>query len=66
MRLFYFRAGGNIARFIELQTMPEHLPYATIGAGVRFFHLQFDIAYLVGKKDTPFNNAVQVNFGLDF
>ena len=66
MRLFYFRAGGNIARFIELQTMPEHLPYVTIGAGVRFFHLQFDIAYLVGKKNTPFNNAVQVNFGLDF
>ncbi len=62
MRLFYFRAGGNIARLINLRT----LPYASIGAGVRFFHLQFDIAYIMGKKDTPFNNAVQVNFGLDF
>ena len=62
MRLFYFRAGGNVACVTESLT----IPYASIGAGVRFFHLQFDIAYLIGKKNTPFNNAVQVNFGLDF
>ena len=67
MRLFYFRAGGNIAHLSAASNVAkQNIPYLTVGAGVRFFHLQFDIAYLVGKDHTPFNNAVQVNFGIDF
>ncbi|MBQ5692500.1 MAG: PorV/PorQ family protein [Alistipes sp.] len=62
MRLFYFRAGGNISHIVGVGS----IPYGTIGLGVRFFHMQFDVAYLMGKKNTPFNNAVQINFGLDF
>ena len=67
MRLFYFRTGGNIAHLSAIPNAAKNnIPYFTVGAGVRFFHLQFDIAYLVGKKNTPFDNAVQVNFGVDF
>ena len=62
MRLFYLRAGGNIAKVTDLPSFG----YGTFGVGVRFFHLQFDIAYLVGKKSLPMHNAVQINFGLDF
>lgn len=62
MRLVYLRAGGNVAHITDSKT----ISYATMGAGIRFFHFQFDVAYLVGKKDTPFHNAVQLNFGLDF
>ena len=62
MRLFYLRAGGNIAKVTD---MPG-FGFGTFGLGVRFFHLQFDVAYLVGKKHTPLHNAVQINFGLDF
>lgn len=65
MRLLYVRAGGNVSRFIGAMN-DQTLGYGTIGAGVRFFHLQFDIAYLFGKRNTPLNNAVQINFGLDF
>lgn len=62
MRLFYLRAGGNITKVTD---MPG-FGYGTFGLGIRFFHLQFDVAYLVGKKHTPLHNAVQINFGLDF
>ena len=62
MRLVYLRAGGNVA----LITGNKAISYATMGAGIRFFHFQFDVAYLVGRKDTPFHNAVQLNVGLDF
>ena len=62
MRLFYLRAGGNIIKVTDM----ANFGYGTFGLGVRFFHLQFDVAYLVGKKHTPMNNAVQINFGLDF
>lgn len=65
MRLLYIRAGGNVSRLIGAMN-DQTLGYGTIGAGVRFFHLQFDIAYLFGKRNTPLNNAVQINFGLDF
>ena len=62
MRLFYFRAGGNITHIAHNIT----LPYGTVGLGVRFFHLQFDVAYIAGKRNTPLHNALQFNFGLDF
>lgn len=62
MRLLYLRAGGNVIKVTDMSTFG----YGTFGLGVRFFHLQFDVAYLVGKKHTPFHNAVQINFGLDF
>ena len=62
MRLLYLRAGGNVIKVTDMPTFG----YGTFGLGVRFFHLQFDVAYLVGKKHTPFHNAVQINFGLDF
>lgn len=65
MRLLYVRAGGNVARLIGAMN-DQTLGYGTIGAGVRFFHLQFDIAYLFGKRNTPLNNAVQISVGLDF
>ncbi len=65
MRLFYLRAGGNVSKIL-FENSSSTIGYGTIGLGVRFFHLQFDIAYLMGKRDTPFNNAVQINFGLDF
>lgn len=65
MRLLYIRAGGNVSRLIGAMN-DQTLGYGTIGAGVRFFHLQFDIAYLFGKHNTPLNNAVQISVGLDF
>lgn len=65
MRLLYVRAGGNVSRLIGAMK-DQTLGYGTIGAGVRFFHLQFDIAYLFGKRNTPLNNAVQISVGLDF
>lgn len=65
MRLLYIRAGGNVSRLIGAMN-DQTLGYGTIGAGVRFFHLQFDIAYLFGKRNTPLNNAVQISVGLDF
>ncbi|MBQ9962728.1 MAG: PorV/PorQ family protein [Alistipes sp.] len=65
MRLFYLRAGGNVSKIFYADTAST-IAYGSVGAGVRFFHLQFDVAYLVGKKNTPFHNAVQINFGLDF
>ncbi|MBE6193719.1 MAG: PorV/PorQ family protein [Rikenellaceae bacterium] len=65
MRLLYVRAGGKVSRLIGAMN-DQTLGYGTIGAGVRFFHLQFDIAYLFGKRNTPLNNAVQISVGLDF
>ena len=65
MRLLYVRAGGNVSRLIGAMN-DQTLGYGTIGAGVRFFHLQFDVAYLFGKRNTPLNNAVQISVGLDF
>ena len=65
MRLFYLRAGGNVSQIFYADNSST-IAYGTVGLGVRFFHLQFDVAYLVGKKHTPFHNAVQINFGLDF
>lgn len=65
MRVLYVRAGGNVSRLFG-ELAGTTLGYGTVGLGVRFFHLQFDVAYLVGKRNTPFNNAVQINFGLDF
>lgn len=65
MRLFYLRVGGNVSKIFYADGAPT-IAYGTVGAGVRFFHLQFDVAYLVGRRNTPFHNAVQINFGLDF
>ena len=65
MRLLYVRAGGNVSRLMY-ENIGSTLGYGTIGAGVRFFHLQFDVAYLFGKRNTPLNNAVQISVGLDF
>lgn len=65
MRLLYVRAGGNVSRLMY-ENLGSTIGYGTIGAGVRFFHLQFDVAYLFGKSNTPLNNAVQISVGLDF
>ena len=65
MRLLYVRAGGNVSRLMY-ENFGSTIGYGTIGAGVRFFHLQFDVAYLFGKRNTPLNNAVQISVGLDF
>ena len=65
MRLLYVRAGGNVSRLIGAMN-DQTLGYGTIGAGVRFFHLQFDVACFFGKRNTPLNNAVQISVGLDF
>lgn len=65
MRLLYVRAGGNVSRLMY-ENIGSTIGYGTIGAGVRFFHLQFDVAYLFGKRNTPLNNAVQISVGLDF
>lgn len=65
MRLLYVRAGGNVSKLI-CGDQSFTLGYGTVGLGVRFFHLQFDVAYLVGKPDTPFNNSLQISVGLDF
>ncbi len=62
MRLLFFRIGSSALRVVNLQT----IPYMSIGTGFRFFHLQFDISYLVGRKESPFHKAVQVNFGVEF
>lgn len=65
MRLLYVRVGGNVSRLMY-ENLGSTIGYGTIGAGVRFFHLQFDVAYLFGKRNTPLNNAVQISVGLDF
>ena len=57
MQLLKFRCGGNFTK---------HLSYGSIGLGVRFFHLQFDVAYIMAGRHNPMRNAVQFCAGLDF
>lgn len=62
MQLLYFRCGGNLYHLHNATT----IGYGSVGLGVRFFHLQFDVAYSVGRRGTPMHNAVQFSAGLDF
>ncbi len=57
MQLLKFRCGGNLS---------EKFSYGTIGCGIRFFHLQFDVAYSMAGRGNPMRNAVQLCVGLDF
>ena len=57
MQLLKFRCGGNFTK---------HLSYGSVGLGVRFFHLQFDVAYIMAGRHNPMRNAVQFCAGLDF
>ena len=62
MQLLYFRCGGNVLYLND----STPIGYGTVGVGVRFFHLQCDVAYSVGRRGTPMHNAVQFSVGLDF
>lgn len=57
MQLLRFRCGGYFSRVCN---------YGSIGLGVRFFHIQFDVSYSMAKKGLPMSNVVQFNAGLDF
>lgn len=67
MQLLYFRIGGSIEHcsdswYGDSKTMG----YGTIGVGIRFFHLQCDVSYSAGRRNTPLANMVQFSVGLDF
>ncbi len=57
MQLLRFRCGGYFSKMCS---------YGSIGLGVRFFHIQFDVSYSMAKKGLPMSNVVQFNAGLDF
>lgn len=57
MQLLKFRCGGSLS---------DRFSYGTIGCGIRFFHLQFDVAYSMAGRGNPMRNAVQFCVGLDF
>ena len=40
--------------------------YGTIGAGLRFMHLELDFSYLFAAKKCPWRNTYQVGVGLYF
>lgn len=67
MQLLYFRIGGCVeycsdSWYGDSKTMG----YGTIGVGIRFFHLQCDVSYSAGRRNTPLANMVQFSVGLDF
>lgn len=66
MQLLYFRIGGNVAHYTDKFVNFNTIGYGTIGVGVRFFHLQFDVAYSAGRRNAPMSNMVQFSVGLDF
>ena len=57
MQLLKFRCGGNFSK---------NFSYGSVGLGVRFFHLQFDVAYTMAGRHNPMRNAVQFCAGVDF
>ncbi len=57
MQMLKFRCGGYVS---------QHLRYGTVGVGIRFFHLQFDFAYMIAGKGNPLHNCMQFCAGLDF
>lgn len=40
--------------------------YGTVGAGLRFMHIQLDFSYLFASKKCPWRNTYQVGVGLNF
>lgn len=63
----------NLMQLVQLRTgyhygeRRDYYPsYWTVGAGVRFFHLRLDFAYIFAKKHTLLHNTYSLSFGLDF
>ena len=67
MQLLYFRIGGCVEHCPD-SWYRDHktMGYGTIGVGVRFFHVQCDVSYSAGRRNTPLANMVQFSVGLDF
>lgn len=40
--------------------------YASVGAGVKFFGVKIDLAYLIGVADSPMKNTLAVSLGYSF
>ena len=40
--------------------------YGTVGAGLRFMHIQLDFSWLFASKECPWRNTYQVGVGLNF
>lgn len=40
--------------------------YASVGAGVKFFGVKLDLAYLIAGSDSPMNNTLAVSLGYSF
>lgn len=63
MRLLYFRCGAELYD----TTYTNGVEWCcSLGFGVRFFHLQFDMAYTIADGNSPLSNALLFNLGLDF
>lgn len=57
MQMLRFRCGGYLSEFTG---------YGSVGLGIRFFHIQFDVSYSMAAKGDPMSNLVQFCAGLDF
>ena len=40
--------------------------YGTVGAGLRFMHIQLDFSWLFASQECPWRNTYQVGVGLNF
>lgn len=70
-----FGAGAGVQyTFMELVSLRAgyHLSdskgfdFGSLGAGIRFMHLRFDMAWTIAGRECPFRNAVRIGVGLDF
>lgn len=61
MRLLFFRCGTELYHATNRTEC-----CGAFGFGVRFFHLQFDMAYTISHDNSPLSNALMFNIGLDF
>lgn len=61
MQLLQFRVGYHCG-----ESRRYYPNYATIGCGVRFMHLCFDVGYAIATSASPLHNAYSLSVGLDF
>jgi len=59
MDLLSVRAGYHVAD-------SKGYNYGTVGAGVRFMHIQVDFSYLMAAKECPWRNTYRIGVGLNF
>ncbi|MDD4656530.1 MAG: PorV/PorQ family protein [Bacteroidales bacterium] len=60
-KMLFFRLGGHYGD--EELSIP---PYASVGVGANLFGVNIDLAYLMGKSDSPISNSLCVALGYNF